>query len=120
LNEIRREEPALTQGTAPCFIDVDNDELVAYARSVGDSGDVIIVVVNLDPYHLQSGWLELPLDEFGLQEGRTFQAHDLLGGGRYLWHGRRCFVSLDPASAPAHVLRLRRRVATERDFDYYL
>lgn len=120
LNEIRREEPALTRGSPPRFIDVDNQELIAYTRSLGGVDDIVLVVVNLDPHHVQSGWLELPLDDLGLQEGRSFQAHDLLGGGRYLWHGRRCYVSLDPASAPAHVLRLRRRVATERDFDYYL
>lgn len=120
LNEIRREQPALERGNPPRFIDVDNDELIAYARIAGHRDDIVILVVNLDPHHVQSGWLELPLEELGLEEGRPFQAHDLLGGGRYLWHGRRCYVSLDPASAPAHVLRLRRRVATERDFDYYL
>jgi starch synthase (maltosyl-transferring) len=27
---------------------------------------------------------------------------------------------LDPQRAPAHVFRLRRRVRSERDFDYYL
>jgi starch synthase (maltosyl-transferring) len=120
LNEIRREQPALTRGGPPLFIDVDNDELIAYARHVEGVDDFVVVVVNLDPHHVQSGWLEMPLAEIGLEEGRPFQAHDLLGGGRYLWHGPRCYVSLDPASAPAHVLRLRRRIATERDFDYYL
>jgi starch synthase (maltosyl-transferring) len=32
----------------------------------------------------------------------------------------RNFVQLDPATIPAHVLRLRRRVKSERDFDYYM
>jgi starch synthase (maltosyl-transferring) len=45
--------------------------------------------------------------------------HDLLTGARYLWNGRRNFVSLDPARVPAHVFRVRRRVHTERDFDYF-
>ena len=46
--------------------------------------------------------------------------HDLLGGARFLWSGGRNYVELDPASVPAHVFRLRRRLRTERDFDYYL
>ena len=46
--------------------------------------------------------------------------HDLLGDARYLWHGSRNFVALDPAAVPAHVFRLRRRLRTEQDFDYYL
>ena len=39
---------------------------------------------------------------------------------RYLWHGARSFVALDPAVLPAHVFRVRRRLRTERDFDYFL
>ena len=46
--------------------------------------------------------------------------HDLLSDARYLWHGARNFVRLDPKESPAHVFRLRRRVRTERDFDYFL
>jgi starch synthase (maltosyl-transferring) len=46
--------------------------------------------------------------------------HDLLGGATFLWHGSRNYVALDPAQSPAHVFRVRRRLRTERDFDYYL
>jgi len=28
-------------------------------------------------------------------------------------------VQLDPAAAPVHILRLRRRLRSERDFDYF-
>jgi starch synthase (maltosyl-transferring) len=45
---------------------------------------------------------------------------DLLGGARYLWHGSRNYVALEPDSVPAHIFRVRRRVRTERDFDYFL
>jgi starch synthase (maltosyl-transferring) len=120
LNEIRRSNPALTEGSGPEFYATDNRELVAYGRSVPDGGDTVVVVVNLDPHHPQSGWLELPVERLGLDPERPFQVHDLLGGARYLWHGRRNFVALDPQAAPAHVFRLRRRVRTERDFDYFL
>jgi starch synthase (maltosyl-transferring) len=49
-----------------------------------------------------------------------FQVHDLLGEGQYMWHGSRNYVELIPESLPAHILRVRRLVRTERDFDYYL
>jgi starch synthase (maltosyl-transferring) len=29
-------------------------------------------------------------------------------------------VALDPRHSPAHILRIRRRVRTERDFDYFM
>jgi starch synthase (maltosyl-transferring) len=44
----------------------------------------------------------------------------LLGEGQYLWRGPRNYVELTPESLPAHILRVRRWVRTERDFDYYL
>jgi len=78
------------------------------------------VVVNLDPHHVHSGWLELPLDELGLPPDQPYQAHDLLGGGRYFWHGGRNYVELDPRAAPGQIFRIRRRLRTERDFDYFL
>ena len=49
-----------------------------------------------------------------------YQVHDLLSDSRYLWHGPRNFVELNPSVVPAHIFRLRRRVRTERDFEYYL
>jgi starch synthase (maltosyl-transferring) len=69
---------------------------------------------------VQSGWVELALPALGLETGKPFQAHDLLTGARYLWHGARNFVQLDPRQVPAHLFRVRRRVRSERDFDYFL
>jgi len=120
LNQIRSENPALTEGGGAEFYPADNREIVAYGRRSADGEDTVVVVVNLDPYHPHSGWITLPLGELGIDPERPFQVHDLLGGARFLWHGPRNFVSLDPESAPAHVFRLRRRVRTEHDFDYFL
>jgi starch synthase (maltosyl-transferring) len=81
---------------------------------------VVIVVVNLDPNHPQSGFLELPLGELGIDAEQSYQVDDLLGGARYLWQGPRNYVALDPHALPAHVFRVRRRIRTEQDFDYFL
>jgi starch synthase (maltosyl-transferring) len=120
VNAIRRENPALQSNANLAFHAVDNEQLLAYSKSTDDRSDVVLVVVNLDPHHVHSGWLELPPDLLGLAPGEPYQVHDLLGGGRYLWHGSRNYVQLDPRSAPAHVFRIRRRVRTERDFDYFM
>jgi starch synthase (maltosyl-transferring) len=81
---------------------------------------VIVVVVNLDPFHVQSGWINLDLGSIGFDTRHAFQAHDLLSEGRFLWRDSRNFVELTPESLPAHILLLRMWVRTERDFDYYL
>jgi starch synthase (maltosyl-transferring) len=87
-------------------------------RILGDN--VILVVISLDPTYVQGGWVELRLDELGLDRDQSFQVHDLLTGARYLWHGSRNFVQLDPRAVSAHIFRIRRRVRSERDFDYFL
>ena len=120
LNRIRRENPALQSNDGLAFHPVDNEQLVAYSKTTEDLSDVVLVVVNLDPHHVHSGWVELPFEPLGLSPGQPFQAHDLLGGGRYLWHGPRNYVEIDPRIAPAQVFRIRRRLRTERDFDYFL
>jgi len=121
INRIRREHPALQSNAGLLFHPVDNDALIAYSKTAPGGADAILTVVNLDPHHGQSGWLELDLDALGLASERMFQAHDLLSGARFLWQGRRNYVALDPLqNGPAHVLRIRRRVRTERDFDYFL
>jgi len=122
LNRIRRENPALQQDWNLRLHAVDNDLLLCYSKAgvtADGQEDLLVMVANLDPHHVQSGWIELPLETFGMTAGDSFQAHDLLSGARFLWQGARQFVRLDPQSAPIHILRLRRRLRSERDFDYF-
>ncbi|MEO8038134.1 MAG: alpha-1,4-glucan--maltose-1-phosphate maltosyltransferase [Betaproteobacteria bacterium] len=119
-NQARRENPALQSDRGLQFFPTDNDHLICYAKSTESGDNIVLAVVNLDPYHAQSGWVDLDLEALGLDPSAPYQMHELLSGARYLWNGARNFVSLDPARAPAHVFRLRRRVRTERDFDYFL
>jgi starch synthase (maltosyl-transferring) len=120
VNQARRENPALQSDGSLAFFPVDNDSLICYAKATPGLDNVILTVVNLDPYNPQSGWVELELDALGLDAHAPYQMHELLTGARFLWSGPRNYVNLDPARAPAHVFRLRRRVRTERDFDYFL
>ena len=81
---------------------------------------MIVVVVNLDPHHVQSGWLGLPLEEFGIERGQSFQVHDLLTDQRFLWESEHNFIELNPHVVPAHVFRIRHRARTEHDFEYFM
>ena len=67
---------------------------------------MILVVVNLDPHHTQSGWVQLRLEELRLDAHQPFQVHDLLTDARYLWHGPRNYVELNPQRVPAHIFRV--------------
>jgi starch synthase (maltosyl-transferring) len=120
LNRIRKENPALQSNHNLRFHETDNPAILCYSKASDDLSSVIIVVVNLDCFHVQTGWIEIDLSSIGLEARHSFQVHDLLSEGRFLWQGPRNYVELVPESLPAHILRLRRWVRTEQDFDYYL
>ncbi|MBL7119059.1 MAG: alpha-1,4-glucan--maltose-1-phosphate maltosyltransferase [Dehalococcoidia bacterium] len=118
VNRIRNENPALQSDWSLSFHPVDNEYLICYSKQTRDLSNIVLVVVNLDPHHTQSGWVELPLDDLGLDHEQPYQVHDLLNDARYLWHGGRNYVELNPQVVPAHIFVVRHRVRTERDFDY--
>jgi len=120
VNRIRRENRALQSDRSLRFHPVDNPEIIAFSKRTEDPSNVIVAVVNLDPHHTQSGWLDLPAEGLGLDPDQPFQMHDLLTDARYLWQGRRNFVQLDPQSVPAQIFRMRHRIHREQDFDYFM
>jgi starch synthase (maltosyl-transferring) len=119
INRIRRENPALQSDANLRFHETDNPHVICYSKATNDLADIVIVLCNLDPFHKQTGWIDLDLSSLGLDARRTFQAHDLLSEGRFLWRGARNYFELTPESLPAHVMKVRKWVRTEKDFDYF-
>jgi starch synthase (maltosyl-transferring) len=120
LNTIRRSNAALQSDERLCFRSIDNDQLVCYSKQSADGANIILIVVNLDPLHAQSGFIDMPLEEWGLDASLPYQADELLSGSRSEWQGRRVFVTLTPSECPACVYRIHaRRTVSERDFDYF-
>ena len=108
VNRARHTNPALQRNERLRFHDIDNDQLIAYSKTTADLGNIVLVVVNLDPQWRQSGWLDVPLADFGIELGRPYYVVDLLTGARHVWNGPRNFVALDPGDIPAHVFRIER------------
>jgi starch synthase (maltosyl-transferring) len=96
LNSIRNENPALQSDWSLKFHAIDNDQLLAFSKKQGENE--ILVVVNLDVHHPQSGWIDFPPGE----------VHDLLSGGHYRWTTHRNYIDLSPHTLPAHVFRVTR------------
>ncbi len=107
VNRIRRSSPALQRDTGLTFHRVDNQQLIAYSKVCEDPTDMILVVVNLDPRNRQAGWINVELDALHLGSEESFRVHDLLTDARYVWHGSRNFVDLNPALLPAHIFRVQ-------------
>jgi starch synthase (maltosyl-transferring) len=118
VNRIRRENPALQQNLTLQFHETDNEQIICYSKAASDN--MIVTVVSLDPHNTQAGWVDLSGAPAPSPAGAPHQAHDLLTGARHTWRGPRNYVQLNPHVMPAHVFRIRRKVRTERDFEYYL
>ena len=120
VNTIRRQNEALQQTNNLEFHDVDNEYLICYTKATDDLENLVMVLVNLDPFHKQSGWVTLPLERLGIQPQQSYLLHDLVGDDRFMWQSERNFVSLDPQVIPFHIFRVHRRMRREQDFDYYM
>jgi starch synthase (maltosyl-transferring) len=105
MNAIRRANPALHGDWSLRFHDTDNTHLIAYSKRVPDLSNIVVVIVNLDPSHMQHGWVRLPVAEWRL-DASTYEVEDLLTGERYHWRGEWNYVRLDPGYRSAHVLRI--------------
>jgi len=120
VNRARRGNPSLQEFRNLKFYQIDNNMMIAYGKATRDSSNITIMVVNLDPYHKQSGWLNLPLDELGIDPGQPYLLHDILSNDKYIWQGSRNYLELDPQVMPAHILKVHRRLRREQDFDYFM
>jgi starch synthase (maltosyl-transferring) len=114
LNRIRKENRALQFYDNLQFFDADNDAILFYGKMTPARDNIILVAVNLDPYRSQASYVYVPFETFGAMETDAYQVHDLLSDARYIWHGRRNYIALDPQSQPAHIFRVRRWVAGDK------
>jgi starch synthase (maltosyl-transferring) len=120
INRIRRENPAFHTTWNLQFYEVDNDALLSYGKAVEDLSNIILIVVNLDPFHIQSGWVKFPLAEFEIDSEQPYLVHDLISDDKYIWQGERNYVELNPHILPARIFRIRKRLKRETDFDYFM
>ena len=99
LNTIRRENIALQRLEGVDFLETENEHLIAYVRRA--LGNVVIVVVNLDPRSAQEGAAVVPVS---LGPPPAYSADELLGGMTFHWRIGRNFVRLEPGQS--HILQV--------------
>ncbi len=109
LNQARAANKALQQTNNLTFQNVDNPFLIAYSKATGDEANVVLTIVNLDPYNVQAGFVDLDLEALGVAPDETFRVNDALTGNSYEWRGSRNYVELRPADIPAHVFVIQSR-----------
>jgi starch synthase (maltosyl-transferring) len=107
-NHVRAKQPALKQFKNIKFYDTLNEQILAYGKWSADKSNVIVTVMNLDPFNVQEDLLHFPFWDFDLEFWHTYQMIDLLSGEKYDWRGEHQYIRLNPHHNPAHIFLLKK------------
>ncbi|MGJ6962296.1 alpha-1,4-glucan--maltose-1-phosphate maltosyltransferase [Streptosporangium sp. G11] len=123
LNLFRRAHPALQELRNLRFHSVNHPDVICFSKRLPGAydtatrrhglGDVVLVVVNLDPHNTHEATVSLDMPALGLDWQAEFVVDDELSGESYRWRQDN-YVRLDPHIHPAHVFTLRAAAANQR------
>jgi len=108
LNRIRREHPALQEYENLRFYFAEDPNCLCYGKATPDRSDIVLIVVNLDPFQTHETKFQFPVEEFGLQEGEQFLVTELITGQSFFWSSGLQHVRLDPNWEPAMIYSIKR------------
>lgn len=107
INKARHENEALQSTWNFHALELHNNQLVAYLKATYDLSNIILVVVNIDSYNFQSGYVRMPLDLLKLNhENINLKLTDLVTGDHYNWTQEWNYVELDPYALPFHLFKI--------------
>lgn len=103
INKARHEHPALQSTFNIHFCEIGDSNLIAYLKITDDLSDIVLVVVNLDPNHSHSSYLQLPKSVLQLTDKINVKLHDMMTGEHYTWTQEWNYVELNPHKIPFHL-----------------
>lgn len=106
LNGARKNNAALQSTWNLQFCAIGNENLIAYLKATDDLSNIILVVVNLDPFGKQSGYIQLPKDTLHIGEHVNVKLRDLITDENYTWTQDWNYVELDPYKMPFHLFKV--------------
>ena len=106
LNRIRRFNPALHSHLGLRFYPAHDDQVLLYGKRLPDQAEMILVAVNLDPFHARDVTIEVPVWEWHQPDDATMKVSDLMRDTSFTWHGKLQRLRLDPAELPFAIWRV--------------
>ena len=110
LNAARRANPALQSHLGVRFCRASGDQMLCFTKTApslqGGGRNIVFVAICLDPHAAHSCDFELPLEDWGLPEGASVEAEDLVHGKRFTLQGRHHTLRLDPGELAFSLWRL--------------
>lgn len=108
INLIRKENPALHEYKNLEFYNSSNDNILCYGKRTADNSNIIVIVVNLDPFNPHEDTINLPLETFGISDWQKYQMKDLITSEKHYWKGSSGYIRLDPNYEVAHIFKLKK------------
>lgn len=108
LNAIKEENKALHYLDNLQFCGSTDDNVLSYVKVSPDRNNIILSVVNLNPYNASSARITVPVESLGIASGETYIARELITGKVYYWKGRENYVRLIPGVEPAYIFRIEK------------
>jgi len=105
VNHTRKKVKALQRTNNITFLQIDNDQLLAYLK-VGTDGSKVVCVVSLDGNHSQAAQLQLHPEQLGKNYHDAIELTDVLANTVYTWHGQSHFIQLHP-DKPCHLFVIK-------------
>ena len=106
VNKARKENAALQSTWNIQFCSIENDNLIAYLKATDDLSSIILVVVTLDPFVSQQGFVQLPKERLKLSDKINVKLTDLITEEKYTWTQEWNYVELNPYKLPFHIFKL--------------
>jgi starch synthase (maltosyl-transferring) len=115
VNQIRRRCRDLQFNWPIRFHATDSPHIIAYSKAT-DGADTpagtpasllpVLTVVNLDPHHMQHGFVQTPAEWREATRGAPYAVRDLLEDVVYTWRGDWNYVRFDPDVRQGHILQV--------------
>ena len=103
LNKARKSQPALQNTWNIQFLSVENPNLLAFLKATDDLSSVVLVVINLDQYNKQNGYVQLPKEKLKLGATINVKLQEVIMDEYYTWTQEWNYIELDPSKMPFHL-----------------
>jgi starch synthase (maltosyl-transferring) len=119
VNSIRRQNPALQQTNNITLLQNSSDSVLAFCKFSSDRGNILIVLINIDPFHRHQVSVNLSELLGSTIDSSTFYLEELIGGEQFFQTESNLELDMGKALYPAYILRVKEMQKDEHTFSYY-
>lgn len=107
INAVRHQNEALQQTNNIKFLNIQNDNLIAFYKWNDSKTNELLIIISVDQYYAQQGNVQLPLNDLGIGAGHRVQVQDLVTASSYNWYNEWNYVELHP-TLPFHIFKIHK------------